>query len=110
MDLPAGTSAEPDLPALWQRRLIRSQHLFFTHQGHQTRGIPLIAAPIHLGHARIQRHQDAVGVTTAGVVSGAAIVQTSTCGPQRNQPCPTFHGNGVVDVTPQWSSGCFGCH
>lgn len=56
-------------------------------------------------------HQDAVGFTsTAGVVSGAAIVQTSTCGPQRNQPCPPFHGNGIVDVTPQWASACIGCH
>lgn len=56
-------------------------------------------------------HQDATGFTsTTGVVSGAAIVTTSTCGPQRNQPCPPFHGNGVVDVTPQWASACFGCH
>ncbi len=56
-------------------------------------------------------HQDATGFTApGGVVTGAAIVQTSTCGPQRNQPCPSFHGNGVVDVTPNWGSSCYGCH
>lgn len=56
-------------------------------------------------------HQNATGFTnTSGVVTDAAIVTTSTCGPYRNEPCPPFHRNGVVDVTPQWNSSCFGCH
>jgi predicted CxxxxCH...CXXCH cytochrome family protein len=40
-------------------------------------------------------HPDAIG-TTAGV--GTAITN------------PALHVNGTVNVTPQWSSRCFGCH
>jgi predicted CxxxxCH...CXXCH cytochrome family protein len=56
-------------------------------------------------------HSDAVGFTsTAGVVTSAAIATTSTCGPLRDQPCAPFHRNGTVDVTPRFTSACFGCH
>lgn len=56
-------------------------------------------------------HQDASGFTSSsGVVTDAAIVTTSTCGSQRDQPCAPYHANGAVDVTPRWTSGCIGCH
>jgi hypothetical protein len=56
-------------------------------------------------------HPDAVGVTgPGGVVTGVALSTATNCGPARNQPCAALHANGAMDVTPRWSSSCFGCH
>jgi predicted CxxxxCH...CXXCH cytochrome family protein len=45
------------------------------------------------------------------LVNGALEISTATtCGPTRTASCAALHRNGVVDVTPRWSSRCFGCH
>jgi predicted CxxxxCH...CXXCH cytochrome family protein len=69
-------------------------------------------AGVNMGGNNCQTcHPDATGTVTAtGPGRDAALSTASTCGTSGRLPCASLHRNGVVDVTPQFRSVCFGCH
>jgi hypothetical protein len=51
-------------------------------------------------------HIDAVSQN--GIATG--LNPATNCGPNGTTPCAALHANGVLDVTAQFNSTCFGCH
>jgi hypothetical protein len=61
-------------------------------------------------------HPDVTGayVYSAYLSSSGGMISSCPTGTYCAAPgtitVPASHGNGTVDVTPQWSNKCFGCH
>jgi hypothetical protein len=51
-------------------------------------------------------HPDVVSAN--GVATGLSTA--TNCGPTGTSPCASLHANGTVDVSPRFTSVCFGCH